>query len=66
MPEPELQIFNDLKNARRMREQAQEAYTVAMVEAFKQNITNVQIARVLGISETAVRMWRRRHRELLK
>jgi DNA-binding NarL/FixJ family response regulator len=50
-----------LVTAREDMELSQEQYKVALALAIQDGYSNVKIARMLGISETAVRRYRKRH-----
>lgn len=49
-----------LKEAREAREAAAHEYQEAITYAVEQNWSNVRIAKVLGISEAAIRQYRKR------
>lgn len=53
--------FIDLLSAHRARKDAEQQYVNAIAKAVRLEMSNVKIARILGISETAIRRYRKRH-----
>lgn len=57
---------DDLHSANRAREVAKQRYEQALMKAREEGWNNSQIARALGISEAAVRLYWKRHPWLVK
>jgi len=47
--------------ARRWMEEAKKHYQETLTMCFEQGITSTRLSRDLGISETAIRMYKKRH-----
>lgn len=50
-----------LRDAMQRRREADELYTQVLGRAIGAGMTNTRIAQVVGVSETAIRTWRKRH-----
>lgn len=53
-----------LKHCKKRREQAADAYADALFNCVELGISNVVMARALGVSETAIRLYRKRNAEV--
>lgn len=60
------QTREDLHAANRARIVARERYEAALIKARAEGWNNSQIARALGVSEAAVRMYWKRHPHLVR
>lgn len=58
--EEKAKALHELKTAKKRRERAAEAYEEALFRCVELDISNVVMARHLGVSETAVRLYRKR------
>jgi DNA-directed RNA polymerase specialized sigma24 family protein len=54
-------VAKELREAGSARQEAMQRYKDAILEAKSKGLTNVEIARVLGVSEGAIRMFAKRH-----
>lgn len=57
------EALKQVKAAKRAREKAAHTYESALFRCVELGFTNVELARALGVSETAIRLYRKRNGE---
>lgn len=57
----EMVLLSLVADAAKHRREADELYTLALKKAQKAGLTNTAIAKSAGVSETAIRMYLKRH-----
>lgn len=57
-------IEGQLRDAAQRRRDADELYTQVLAKAVHAGMPNTRIARIVGVSETSIRTWRKRHGEV--